>query len=166
MQTQILFSVLESISFEVKLLPVLELAHKTLCVHEVSYMGVAQLLGLESLSPGLGREERSYNPFLIWIAWGSLARKKCIPTGHDRFAYPAASPTCPPDLKPVNCVMDPCNLATCPAHPGATCIGHYCGVCRARFFDATGVEVTDSVQCARKFFKERNSASMDRSCYF
>ena len=61
-----------------------------------------------------------------------------------RFVHYTGSPTCPPDLTPVNCVVDPCMFATCPAHPGATCIADYCGACNARFFDATGNEVTDS----------------------
>ena len=62
---------------------------------------------------------------------------------NDCFAF-CTAPTCPPELTPVNCVVDPCQFTTCPANPSATCISHYCNVCNARFFDATGFEVTDS----------------------
>ena len=46
-----------------------------------------------------------------------------------------------PDL--VNCFIDPCQFATCPAFPNASCLSDYCGGCNARFFDKDGIEVTD-----------------------
>lgn len=52
-------------------------------------------------------------------------------------------PTCPPDKPRVNCFVDPCQFAKCPAHPNAKCVSDYCGGCNARFFDG-GKEVTDT----------------------
>lgn len=41
---------------------------------------------------------------------------------------------CPDGSKPVNCKADPCQFATCPYFPEATCEADYCGGCNARFF--------------------------------
>ena len=43
---------------------------------------------------------------------------------------------------PVNCFVDPCSVASCPAVPGATCISNYCGGCNAIFVDPATSEVT------------------------
>ena len=53
------------------------------------------------------------------------------------------SPTCPPNKPPVNCFVDPCRFAKCPAHPNAKCVSDFCGGCNARFFE-DGEEVTDT----------------------
>ena len=69
---------------------------------------------------------------------------------NDHFLHlPLAPPqdvpsSCPPDKPPVNCLLDPCSVTSCPAHPDASCVADYCGGCNARFFDADGNEVTES----------------------
>ena len=61
------------------------------------------------------------------------------------FSLPAAvvPPTCPPDKPLVNCLVDPCQFATC---TDATCVSDFCGGCNARFFDEDGNEVTDTCE--------------------
>ena len=39
-----------------------------------------------------------------------------------------------PCKDPVACVVDPCEVSTCPAFPQAKCISDFCGGCNARFF--------------------------------
>ena len=56
---------------------------------------------------------------------------------------------CPPDQPLAKCFAAPCKVATCPAHPDATCREEYCGGCIARFFDSNGNEVTDT--CSKPF---------------
>ena len=51
---------------------------------------------------------------------------------------------CPPGVPLVECLVDPCRSATCPAHPHAVCVADYCGGCNAKFFDRDGKEVTSS----------------------
>ena len=41
----------------------------------------------------------------------------------------------------VNCFVDPCQFAECPAHPNAICKSNYCGGCNAVFHD--GADVVD-----------------------
>ncbi len=53
-------------------------------------------------------------------------------------------PTCPPDKPQFYCLVDPCQVTDCPAHPDATCTADYCGGCNARFYDSDGNEVTDT----------------------
>ncbi|KAL5510211.1 hypothetical protein EMCRGX_G005719 [Ephydatia muelleri] len=62
----------------------------------------------------------------------------------------ALFPKCPPNKPPVQCLVDPCTVNSCPAHPEATCVADYCGGCNARFFDRSGNEVTDSCACPVK----------------
>lgn len=57
--------------------------------------------------------------------------------------FSAPPPTCPPDKPPVNCFVNPCQFAKCPAHPNARCVSDFCGGCNARFFE-DGEEVTDT----------------------
>ena len=57
---------------------------------------------------------------------------------------PPADPSvlqCPPN-DTVNCFVDPCQVASCPNYPRATCISDFCRGCNARFFDTNGNEVT------------------------
>ena len=42
--------------------------------------------------------------------------------------------TCPDCTQPVSCVIDPCEVTSCPAFPNATCRADFCGGCNARFF--------------------------------
>ena len=44
----------------------------------------------------------------------------------------------------MNCLVNPCKTASCPAVGGATCVADYCGGCNARWI-LKGQEVTD--QC-------------------
>ncbi|XP_065315536.1 kielin/chordin-like protein [Gordionus sp. m RMFG-2023] len=41
---------------------------------------------------------------------------------------------CPPDKPIVNCLVDPCQFAKCPANPKAECRSNYCGGCNADFY--------------------------------
>ena len=59
---------------------------------------------------------------------------------------------CPPGVDLVNCFVDPCLLATCPAHPTAVCVANFCGGCNAEFFDALGNDVTNSCDNGNEFF--------------
>ena len=55
---------------------------------------------------------------------------------------------CPNCTLPFNCLVNPCQFASCSAFPGAKCRADYCGGCNARFFVGKGRkkrEVTD--QC-------------------
>ena len=51
---------------------------------------------------------------------------------------------CPDGSSPVNCLVNPCVTASCPAVGDATCVADYCGGCNARWI-LNGQEVTD--QC-------------------
>ena len=55
----------------------------------------------------------------------------------------APPPICPTDKPPVNCFVDPCQFAKCPAHANAKCVSDFCGGCNARFFE-DDEEVTDT----------------------
>ena len=46
---------------------------------------------------------------------------------------------------PVNCLVNPCQFASCPNVCGATCVADYCGGCHARWL-LHGMEVTDQCQ--------------------
>ncbi|XP_078608963.1 uncharacterized protein LOC144880582 isoform X2 [Branchiostoma floridae x Branchiostoma japonicum] len=50
-------------------------------------------------------------------------------------------PMCPPGVHVFNCFANPCDVASCPAHPEATCQANYCGGCNAKFFDEDGNQV-------------------------
>ncbi|NEP00544.1 MAG: hypothetical protein F6K58_18100 [Symploca sp. SIO2E9] len=41
----------------------------------------------------------------------------------------------------VNCLVAPCDTATCPANPKAKCFNNYCGGCNAIFFTDNGERV-------------------------
>jgi len=47
---------------------------------------------------------------------------------------------CPDGLPVVNCLIDPCLAARCPASPNAKCYADYCGGCNAKFY-ANGNQV-------------------------
>eukprot|EP00736_Rhodelphis_marinus_P011637 Rmarinus@m.10192 len=53
-----------------------------------------------------------------------------------KFKYP-----CPAGVPIANCLVDPCQFATCPAHPDAKCLSNYCGGCNRTFVDAFGREL-------------------------
>ena len=61
------------------------------------------------------------------------------------------SNTCPDGSDPVNCLVDPCQSATCPGVDNATCVADYCGGCNAKWF-VDGVEVTDQCQSERDHY--------------
>ena len=52
------------------------------------------------------------------------------------------TPPCP--LEEVNCFVDPCQFAECPAKPTAVCKSNYCGGCNAVFYD--GVDIVEDCQ--------------------
>ena len=55
---------------------------------------------------------------------------------------------CVPDCDPVQCFVDPCEVAKCPAYPGAECVPNYCGGCSADFFvNGELVDCSASVGC-------------------
>ncbi|XP_077979849.1 uncharacterized protein LOC144435157 [Glandiceps talaboti] len=45
-------------------------------------------------------------------------------------------PTCPDGSTPVQCIIDPCAIASCEAYPEAECRSNYCGGCNAEFYIA------------------------------
>ncbi|XP_072014296.1 uncharacterized protein [Amphiura filiformis] len=53
---------------------------------------------------------------------------------------------CPPGVPVFNCLVDPCQFATCLPFPDARCLSNYCGGCNAVFYD-NGVQLTTQ-QCA------------------
>ncbi|CAF1035266.1 unnamed protein product [Rotaria sordida] len=59
------------------------------------------------------------------------------------------SSPCPPGEDEVHCTIDPCESATCPAYPDATCVSNYCGGCNALWYkaDGTSVNCTKSSPC-------------------
>ena len=71
--------------------------------------------------------------------------------------FSAPPPTCPPDKPPVNCFVNPCKFAKCPAHPNARCVSDFCGGCNARFFE-DGEEVTDT--CGENIWKQMGTSSV------
>ena len=44
-------------------------------------------------------------------------------------------------MQVVNCLLNPCDVTECPAHPEAVCNADYCGGCHARFYNADGEDV-------------------------
>ena len=54
---------------------------------------------------------------------------------------------CPPGAPVAMCSGDPCDLASCPAHPSARCVPNFCGGCNAVFYDRKGKKVL----CAGNF---------------
>ena len=72
---------------------------------------------------------------------GGDVRKPC----RSRFPEPMPpeekKPKC--DKEIVNCLVDPCSVATCPNYPQANCRANYCGGCNAEFYDASGALISD-----------------------
>ncbi|XP_038074617.1 balbiani ring protein 3-like isoform X2 [Patiria miniata] len=48
---------------------------------------------------------------------------------------------CPPGHEMVNCLLNPCDSAECPADPMARCLSVYCGGCKAVFVNAQGEHI-------------------------
>eukprot|EP00483_Globobulimina_turgida_P005833 UN05843 len=46
----------------------------------------------------------------------------------------------------LSCFVDPCDHATCPSDPCATCTPNYCGGCHAVFYNEAG-KVVDDCKC-------------------
>ena len=85
---------------------------------------------------------RSNRVICTLIACRKLFKQwRSIASNYSFFSAPP--PTCPPDKPPVNCFVDPCQFAKCPAHPNAKCVSDFCGGCNARFFEDSE-EVTDT----------------------
>ncbi|CAF1224435.1 unnamed protein product [Rotaria sordida] len=70
------------------------------------------------------------------------------------------SSSCPPGQSEVQCLVDPCQGATCPACPNAKCVSNYCGGCHALWYKSDGTPVNcnksspcppgqDEVQCKK-----------------
>ncbi|XP_071940936.1 SCO-spondin-like, partial [Antedon mediterranea] len=49
--------------------------------------------------------------------------------------------SCPDGIPVVNCLVDPCQFAECPASPSALCVSNFCGNCNAVFYDNNGNQV-------------------------
>ena len=52
---------------------------------------------------------------------------------------------CADGSQPVNCLVDPCQVSSCPAVNGATCVADYCGGCNAQWL-LNGLDVTSQCQ--------------------
>lgn len=48
---------------------------------------------------------------------------------------------CPEGVPIVQCLVDPCDDASCEAYPDAECKANYCGGCNAEFFDVNREKV-------------------------
>ena len=59
---------------------------------------------------------------------------------------------CPDGSQPVNCLVNPCEYASCPAIKNAKCVADYCGGCNARWY-IKDLEVTHV--CGKSFFVMR-----------
>ena len=60
---------------------------------------------------------------------------------------------CPDGKDKVNCFVNPCQFASCPAFPTATCEADFCGGCNARFF-LSGREVTNKCgKCSAQYIR-------------
>ena len=55
---------------------------------------------------------------------------------------------CPPGVKVWYCIVDPCQVAVCPAHPTAQCVSNYCGGCNYEFRDGSGRVLDCTGKCA------------------
>ena len=61
--------------------------------------------------------------------------------------------TCPDCTAPVQCLVDPCDVTTCPAFPEAKCRSDFCGGCNAHFFIRKR-EVTAKCQQIKPCFRQ------------
>ncbi|XP_035663466.1 uncharacterized protein LOC118407154 [Branchiostoma floridae] len=59
---------------------------------------------------------------------GLLPRRRPLPRQRE----------CPDGMPMVQCMLDPCDVATCPGNPRARCEHNFCGGCNAVFYDKTG----------------------------
>lgn len=58
------------------------------------------------------------------------------------------SSPCEDGVVEVQCLVDPCQFATCDAYPKAECVANYCGGCNADFFmDGELMDCTESTTC-------------------
>ena len=76
------------------------------------------------------------SPISVSVSWGRFF-KYYIP-----FATFYIVGLCPDGSSPVDCLVNPCDTASCPAVADATCVADYCGGCNARWI-LNGKEVTD-----------------------
>ncbi|XP_072039473.1 uncharacterized protein [Amphiura filiformis] len=62
-------------------------------------------------------------------------------------SYDHCQGVCPPEILPVNCVANPCDVNSCPSYPNAECVANYCGGCFAFFFDGNGLPISGCSNC-------------------
>lgn len=67
----------------------------------------------------------------------------------EKKLQPVNEEDCPPGAPVAMCSGDPCDLASCPAHPSARCVPNFCGGCNAVFYDRKGKKVLCAVKHAK-----------------
>nr|CAB3267843.1 zonadhesin [Phallusia mammillata] len=78
----------------------------------------------------------------------TLKGKKCV--------LPRQCGPCPPGVPQVQCVIDPCEVNTCPRFPEAECRANFCGGCNAEFF-LNGKQIPDEKCHCRSSLNEEFS---------
>ncbi|EGD74680.1 protease inhibitor [Salpingoeca rosetta] len=69
---------------------------------------------------------------------------------------PGDSYQCPPGVVAYACLRDPCEDATCPGDPTATCRANTCGGCRAEFYVGDGTRAQCHRPCASAYTCDYN----------
>ncbi|EGD74692.1 hypothetical protein PTSG_12390 [Salpingoeca rosetta] len=69
---------------------------------------------------------------------------------------PGDSYQCPPGVVAYACLRDPCEDATCPGDPTATCRANTCGGCRAEFYVGNGTRAQCHRPCASAYTCDYN----------
>ena len=101
-------------------------------------------MSMHSLSQDVGLESNSYR-VQHFSAFHLYQYMYCYVTKYKLLFHILYKGSCPDGSYPVNCVINPCQCATCPAVEGATCVADYCGGCNARWL-LNGQEVTSKCE--------------------
>ncbi|KAL3885494.1 hypothetical protein ACJMK2_025547 [Sinanodonta woodiana] len=59
---------------------------------------------------------------------------KCCFNGCGYHCVKPSGTPCSDGSTMVHCLVNPCDVTDCPAHPEAVCVANYCGGCNAIFF--------------------------------
>ncbi|XP_032235803.2 uncharacterized protein LOC5510701 isoform X2 [Nematostella vectensis] len=85
--------------------------------------------------------------------------KKCCSNGCGRTCTSPVRQACPEGQPVVMCLRDPCESASCPANPMATCRPNYCGTCSAEFYDERNNKVNCTsglTRCQRSYLEAQS----------
>ncbi|XP_032241087.1 uncharacterized protein LOC5515582 [Nematostella vectensis] len=67
---------------------------------------------------------------------------------------------CPPGAPTAMCSSNPCDVASCPGHPYASCKPSFCGTCHAQFYDDDGIPVNCHVSGFNSKAKKKKIPSL------